>query len=62
MSACPQVSLVAVAMFTMRLANIVAEKFEARDVRWAPDGKGLVLVDRDTFCCAFEVEDAEEEQ
>ena len=49
-------------MFTMRLANIVAEKFEARDVRWAPDGKGLVLVDRDTFCCAFEVEDAEEEQ
>ena len=62
MSACPQVSLIAVAMFTMRLANIVAEKFEARDVRWAPDGKGLVLVDRDTFCCAFEVEDAEEEQ
>ena len=62
MSACPQVSLVVVAMFTMRLANIVAEKFEARDVRWAPDGKGLVLVDRDTFCCAFEVEDAEDEQ
>ena len=62
MSACPQVSLIAVAMFTMRLANIVAEKFEARDVRWAPDGKGLVLVDRDTFCCAFEVEDAEDEQ
>jgi len=30
-------------------------KFEARDIRWAPDGKGLLLVDKDTFCCAFEV-------
>lgn len=26
-------------------------------MRWAPDGKGVVLMDRDTFCCAFEVED-----
>ncbi|KAI0631635.1 WD repeat-containing protein 8 [Trametes polyzona] len=34
-----------------------AEKFEARDVRWAPDGKGMVLLDEDTFCCAFEVEE-----
>ncbi|KAH7885892.1 WD repeat-containing protein 8 [Phlebopus sp. FC_14] len=32
-------------------------KYETRDVRWAPDGKGLVLMDKDTFCCAFEVED-----
>lgn len=34
-----------------------SERFEARDVRWAPDGKGLLLVDRETFCCAFEVEE-----
>lgn len=32
-------------------------KYETRDIRWAPDGKGLVLMDKDTFCCAFEVED-----
>ncbi|KZV75494.1 YVTN repeat-like/Quino protein amine dehydrogenase [Peniophora sp. CONT] len=42
--------------------GVPAKKFEARDVRWAPDGKGLVLIDRDTFCCAFEVEDAEAEE
>ncbi|OBZ73284.1 WD repeat-containing protein WRAP73 [Grifola frondosa] len=37
--------------------GVPAQKFETRDVRWAPDGKGLVLLDRDTFCCAFEVEE-----
>ncbi|KAI0094960.1 WD repeat-containing protein 8 [Irpex rosettiformis] len=39
--------------------GIPAHDFSARDVRWAPDGKGLVLVDKETFCCAFEVEDAD---
>jgi hypothetical protein len=33
------------------------EKFETRDLRWAPDGKGFVLLDRDQFCCAFEVQE-----
>ena len=33
------------------------EKFDARDVRWAPDGKGLLLIDRETFCCAFEADE-----
>jgi len=37
--------------------GIPAKNFEARDVRWAPDGKGLLLIDRETFCCAFEVEE-----
>jgi len=36
------------------------QKFEVRDVRWAPDGKGLVLMDKDMFCCAFEVSDGDE--
>jgi hypothetical protein len=36
-----------------------SERFDTRDVRWAPDGKGFVLLDRDQFCCAFEVEDEE---
>ena len=33
------------------------DNFSVRDVRWAPDGKGFVLMDQDLFCCAFEVED-----
>ena len=33
------------------------EKFEARDLKWAPDGKGMILLDRETFCCAFDVEE-----
>ncbi|KIY50586.1 WD repeat-containing protein 8 [Fistulina hepatica ATCC 64428] len=36
--------------------GVPAQKFELRDLRWAPDGKGMTLLDRDTFCCAFEVE------
>lgn len=36
------------------------EKFQLRDVQWAPDGKGLLLVDKEVFCCAFEVENDEE--
>ncbi|OAX44364.1 WD repeat-containing protein 8 [Rhizopogon vinicolor AM-OR11-026] len=35
-------------------------KFETRDIKWAPDGKGLVLLDKEMFCCAFEVEDGAE--
>ncbi|KAF5355775.1 hypothetical protein D9756_004069 [Leucocoprinus leucothites] len=37
--------------------GVPAQKFEAKDVRWAPDGKGFILYDKDQFCCAFEVED-----
>jgi hypothetical protein len=39
------------------LFNHPIEKFEARDVHWAPDGKGLLLLDRETFCSAFEAEE-----
>ncbi|KAJ3491056.1 hypothetical protein NLI96_g993 [Meripilus lineatus] len=41
--------------------GVPARQFETRDVRWSPDGKGLVLLDKDTFCCAFEVEEPEED-
>ncbi|RDX44321.1 WD repeat-containing protein 8 [Lentinus brumalis] len=37
--------------------GVPAQKFETRDLKWAPDGKGMILVDRETFCCAFEVEE-----
>jgi len=30
-------------------------KFAAKDVRWGPEGKGIVLLDKDAYCCAFEV-------
>jgi hypothetical protein len=28
-------------------------------LRWAPDGKGFILLGKDHFCCAFEVLDEE---
>jgi hypothetical protein len=31
-------------------------KFACRDIRWSPDGRGLILMDKDMFCAAFEVE------
>ncbi|KAH9848272.1 YVTN repeat-like/Quino protein amine dehydrogenase [Lenzites betulinus] len=37
--------------------GVPAQKFAARDVRWAPDGKAMILLDEDTFCCACEVEE-----
>lgn len=42
-----------------RLITTLTEKFETRDLKWAPDGKGLILMDKDVFCCAFEVEEEE---
>ncbi|EPQ60552.1 YVTN repeat-like/Quino protein amine dehydrogenase [Gloeophyllum trabeum ATCC 11539] len=36
--------------------GVPAKKLDVREVKWAPDGKGLLLLDKDTFCCAFEVE------
>lgn len=40
--------------------GVPARKFAACALRWAPDGRGLVLLDRETFCCAFEVEEGGE--
>ncbi|KIM47892.1 hypothetical protein M413DRAFT_439574 [Hebeloma cylindrosporum] len=37
--------------------GVPARNFETRDLRWAPDGKGVILIGKDNFCCAFEVED-----
>ena len=33
--------------------------FAVKDLKWAPDGKGFALVDRDRFCCVFEIEEKE---
>lgn len=42
------------------LTGAVIGQFNAQDIRWAPDGKGLILLDKEAFCCAFEVEDEEQ--
>ena len=39
-----------------------SENFQLRNVQWAPDGKGLLLLDRDIFCCAFEVEQDDDDE
>ncbi|KAF8647930.1 hypothetical protein AX16_006462 [Volvariella volvacea WC 439] len=36
--------------------GIPTSNFDNRDLNWAPDGKGFVLLDKEQFCCAFEVE------
>lgn len=41
--------------------GVPARKFATCALRWAPDGRGLVLLDRETFCCAFEVEEGGED-
>jgi hypothetical protein len=40
--------------------DIVTDDFKARDILWSPDGKGMVLLDKDCFCCAIEVEDPQD--
>ncbi|KAJ6519701.1 WD repeat-containing protein 8 [Mycena sanguinolenta] len=39
--------------------GVPTKDFETRDVKWTPDGKGVVLLDtrpdKNVFCCAFEV-------
>ncbi|KAF8213169.1 WD repeat-containing protein 8 [Mycena galopus ATCC 62051] len=41
--------------------GVPSKNFEARDVRWTPDGKGVLLLDtrpdKNVFCCAFEVKE-----
>ncbi|KZT30673.1 WD repeat-containing protein 8 [Neolentinus lepideus HHB14362 ss-1] len=35
--------------------GVPARKLDVKEIKWAPDGKGLLLMDKDAFCCAFEV-------
>lgn len=37
-------------------------RFSCKDIRWSPDGRGLILMDKDLFCAAFEVEGTDDEQ
>ncbi len=54
---CDVVFLILVLMWLSLDWNRDPERFETRELKWAPDGKGMVLLDRETFCCAFEVEE-----
>jgi len=35
--------------------GVPAKKFSTRDVRWTGDGDGMALLDKETFCYAFQV-------
>ncbi|KAJ3816063.1 WD repeat-containing protein 8 [Lentinula aff. lateritia] len=37
--------------------GVPAKEFDTRNMSWSRDGKGLILLDKETFCCAFEVEE-----
>lgn len=43
-----------------KMINHTTENFETKDLHWAPDGKGLILLGKDQFCCAFEVIESDE--
>lgn len=42
--------------------GIPAVGFENRVMRWSPDGEGMAALDKETFCCAYEVTDASKDQ
>ncbi|KZS93138.1 WD repeat-containing protein 8 [Sistotremastrum niveocremeum HHB9708] len=37
--------------------KIPADNFQVRDIKWSPDGKTMVLLDKTDFCCAAEVKE-----
>ncbi|KAJ8517990.1 hypothetical protein ONZ45_g4900 [Pleurotus djamor] len=37
--------------------GVPAAQFQTKEFRWAPDGKGVALMDKSMFCCAFEVQE-----
>lgn len=57
MSASQQVSLDFSERLDVLKRGLFSEAFGCRDIRWSPDGKGLILLDKDMFCCCFEVEE-----
>ncbi|KAG6851214.1 hypothetical protein H0H93_015224 [Arthromyces matolae] len=42
--------------------GVPAKKFSTRDIKFSPDGKAFALLDKDQFCCAFEVQVDEDDQ
>lgn len=49
------------AMSIALMGCCLTEEFKVMDIRWSPDGRGMVLMDAEVFCCAFLVanEDAD---
>ncbi|KAI1310189.1 WD repeat-containing protein wrap73 [Mortierella claussenii] len=42
--------------------GVPAENFEVCSIKWCPDGKGLLLLDKNSFCQGFPIEEEEEGQ
>ncbi|KAF9957954.1 WD repeat-containing protein wrap73 [Mortierella alpina] len=40
--------------------EVPAEGFEASSLKWCPDGRGLLLLDRDMYCLGFPIEDEDD--
>ncbi|KAF9196649.1 WD repeat-containing protein wrap73 [Haplosporangium sp. Z 11] len=40
--------------------EVPAEGFEVASLKWCPEGKGLLLLDKDMFCLGFPIEDEEQ--
>ncbi|KAF9930552.1 WD repeat-containing protein wrap73 [Linnemannia zychae] len=40
--------------------EVPAENFTVTSLKWCPDGRGLLLLDKDMFCVAFPIEDQDQ--
>ncbi|KAF9086017.1 WD repeat-containing protein wrap73 [Mortierella sp. GBA35] len=45
---------------TVEAIEVPAENFVVSSLKWCPDGKGLLLLDKDMFCLGFPVEDEDQ--
>ncbi|KAG9006338.1 hypothetical protein FRB95_003399 [Tulasnella sp. JGI-2019a] len=42
--------------------GVPTKDFKVMDIRWSPDGRGMILIDADAFCCAFFAAEEEEDR
>ena len=45
---------------TVEAIEVPEENFTVSSLKWCPDGKGLLLLDKDMFCIGFPVEDEDQ--
>lgn len=45
---------------SVEAVEVPAENFVVSSLKWCPDGKGLLLLDKDLFCIGFPIEDGDQ--
>ncbi|KAG9062735.1 WD repeat-containing protein wrap73 [Linnemannia hyalina] len=45
---------------SVEAVEVPAENFVVSSLKWCPDGKGLLLLDKDMFCIGFPIEDGDQ--